>query len=293
MGLSGERHVGQVLARELPQEYALINGLKLPRGAGDIDHLVVGPTGVFLRRDQDDGRPHRVRARRHLETDEDRPRRDARTPRISAIRRPRSSATSSPSATACGNACPACLDARRCGSKDWSSFPTRGPSCRPTYSRVPAMRLDQAASHICLHVPQRALQPDEVEHVVDALLVEGNERAPRPLHQRPECAGAGRGGAGVAGRPGAVVRYARPEPVGSGADRARRRSPMRRLAPARWAVAQPTPSIACSAGLTWSHRAWVSIRARSSSPGTSRRLRPTAGTSWPASGTGSTLATCR
>ena len=48
MGVSGERHVGQVLAHELPQEYVLINGLKLPRGAGDIDHLVVGPSGVFL-----------------------------------------------------------------------------------------------------------------------------------------------------------------------------------------------------------------------------------------------------
>ena len=48
MGISGERHVGHVLARELPQDFVLINGLKLPRGAGDIDHLVVGPTGVFL-----------------------------------------------------------------------------------------------------------------------------------------------------------------------------------------------------------------------------------------------------
>src|SRR5207237_10897504 len=48
MGLSGERHVGQVMARELPQDYVLINGLKLPRGAGDIDHVVVGPSGVFL-----------------------------------------------------------------------------------------------------------------------------------------------------------------------------------------------------------------------------------------------------
>ena len=48
MGMSGERHVGQVLARELPADFVLVNGLKLPRGAGDIDHLVVGPTGVFV-----------------------------------------------------------------------------------------------------------------------------------------------------------------------------------------------------------------------------------------------------
>src|SRR5579864_1817592 len=48
LGLSGERHVGEVLAAALPEDYALINGLTLPGGAGDIDHLVVGPTGVFL-----------------------------------------------------------------------------------------------------------------------------------------------------------------------------------------------------------------------------------------------------
>ena len=40
--------VAGVLARELPDEYVLINGLALPRGAGGIDHLVIGPNGVFL-----------------------------------------------------------------------------------------------------------------------------------------------------------------------------------------------------------------------------------------------------
>ena len=48
MGLSGERRTAELLAQELPQEYVLINGLTLPRGAGDVDHLVIGPTGVFL-----------------------------------------------------------------------------------------------------------------------------------------------------------------------------------------------------------------------------------------------------
>src|SRR5205085_377423 len=48
MGLSGERQVGRALASDLPQDYVLINGLKLPRGAGDIDHLVVGPSGLFV-----------------------------------------------------------------------------------------------------------------------------------------------------------------------------------------------------------------------------------------------------
>ena len=48
MGFSGERYVGAVLAQELPGTFSILNGLKLARGAGDIDHLVVGPTGVFL-----------------------------------------------------------------------------------------------------------------------------------------------------------------------------------------------------------------------------------------------------
>jgi hypothetical protein len=43
------------------------------------------------------------------------------------------------------------------------------------------MRLDQATSHICLHVPQRQLQPDEVEEVVDILLVAGRERPRRAV----------------------------------------------------------------------------------------------------------------
>ena len=47
------------------------------------------------------------------------------------------------------------------------------------------MRLDQAAPHICLHVQQRPLQPHEVDEVVEALLVEGQER-PRPVVQRAQ-----------------------------------------------------------------------------------------------------------
>ncbi len=55
-------------------------------------------------------------------------------------------------------------------------FPHPRTELATEHSRVPAMRLDQAVPQICLHVPQRPLQPDEVEAVVDALLVEGQER---------------------------------------------------------------------------------------------------------------------
>jgi hypothetical protein len=43
-------------------------------------------------------------------------------------------------------------------------------------SRVPAVRLDEAAQRLCSHVPARALRPAEVEQVVEALLSEGKER---------------------------------------------------------------------------------------------------------------------
>src|SRR5205823_4975822 len=48
LGLRGEQHVSALLARDLPDDYVLINGLALPRAGGDIDHLVIGPTGVFV-----------------------------------------------------------------------------------------------------------------------------------------------------------------------------------------------------------------------------------------------------
>ena len=44
-GASGEQDVGLVLAR-LPQEFHVFNGLGFD--CGDVDHVVVGPTGIFV-----------------------------------------------------------------------------------------------------------------------------------------------------------------------------------------------------------------------------------------------------
>jgi Flp pilus assembly protein TadG len=178
-GLSGERHVGQVLARELPQEYALINGLKLPRGAGDIDHVVVGPTGVFLLETKTmagqivceaDGTWRRTRIGR------------AGTPYAAYIGDP--AAQVQRNIFAVRN----CLRKRAAGlfrgTQLWVEglvvFPHPRTELDVDHSRVPAMRLDQTAAYICLHVPQRGLDAHEVDQVVDALLVEGGER-PQPV----------------------------------------------------------------------------------------------------------------
>ncbi|GAC1317998.1 MAG: hypothetical protein NVSMB2_12400 [Chloroflexota bacterium] len=47
-GAAGEQFVTTQLTRELPENFVLIAGLQLSRGAGDIDQLIVGPTGVFV-----------------------------------------------------------------------------------------------------------------------------------------------------------------------------------------------------------------------------------------------------
>jgi hypothetical protein len=47
-GLQGERNVADHLSRSLSDDYYLINDLYLQGGGGDIDHVVLGPTGVFV-----------------------------------------------------------------------------------------------------------------------------------------------------------------------------------------------------------------------------------------------------
>ena len=182
MGMSGERHVGQVMARELPQEYVLINGLKLPRGAGDIDHLVVGPTGVFLLETktmagrivcEPDGSWRRTKVGRA----------GRRTRPTLAIPPRRSSATSSRSAIACGPRLPGLFRRPPLWIEGLVVFPHPRTELDAEHSRVPAMRLDEATPHICLHVPQRPLQPREVEEVVGVLLVEGQERTPQVIQR--------------------------------------------------------------------------------------------------------------
>ena len=45
-GAEGERRTGAILER-LPNGYVVLHDLRLPGGRGNIDHVVIGPTGVF------------------------------------------------------------------------------------------------------------------------------------------------------------------------------------------------------------------------------------------------------
>jgi len=47
-GRQGEKIVIKTLADRLNDEYWIINGVYLKRGGGDIDHIVLGPTGVYV-----------------------------------------------------------------------------------------------------------------------------------------------------------------------------------------------------------------------------------------------------
>ena len=47
-GWAGEKQVDKLLIKKLNDEYYLINDLYLYDGGGDIDHIVLGPNGVFV-----------------------------------------------------------------------------------------------------------------------------------------------------------------------------------------------------------------------------------------------------
>jgi hypothetical protein len=175
MGLSGERQVGQALARELSSDFVLINGLKLPRGAGDVDHLVVGPTGVFLLETKTmagqiicaaDGTWRRTKVGR------------AGTRYDAYIGDPAAQVQRNIFAvhTCLRRRIPGLFRGRPLWIEGLVVFPHPRTELTAEHSRVPAVRLDAAVAHICRHSPRRPLQPDEVAAVVEALLVEADER---------------------------------------------------------------------------------------------------------------------
>jgi hypothetical protein len=47
-GLTGEQQVAKLLSSKLNDDYFLLNGLYLGNGGGDIDHIVLGPSGIFV-----------------------------------------------------------------------------------------------------------------------------------------------------------------------------------------------------------------------------------------------------
>lgn len=47
-GWSGEKRVAKLLTQTLSDDYTLLNDLYLRNGGGDIDHIVLAPSGVFV-----------------------------------------------------------------------------------------------------------------------------------------------------------------------------------------------------------------------------------------------------
>jgi hypothetical protein len=173
LGFSGERHVGRVLATELPQEYAVFNGLSLARGAGDIDHLVVGPTGVFVLETKTmaghivcgpDGVWRRTRTGR------------AGTTYPAYIGDP--AAQIQRNIFALRHALRRRLPDLFIRTPLWIEglvvFPHSGTQLDASGSKVPAVVLEDVTQRIRTYRPRRFLAPGEVDHIVAALLEEGH-----------------------------------------------------------------------------------------------------------------------
>ena len=47
-GLTGEQQVAKLLNSKLSDDYFLLNDLSFGNGGGDIDHIILGPSGVFV-----------------------------------------------------------------------------------------------------------------------------------------------------------------------------------------------------------------------------------------------------
>jgi hypothetical protein len=174
-GRTGELHVGQVLERVLPDEFVLINGIKLRRGAGDVDHLVVGPTGVFLLETKT--------MAGHIVCAPDGTWRRTKTGRAGGVY---SAFIGDPAAQVERNIhaaasclrqhCPQLFARNPVWIEGVVVFAHADARLEVEHSRVPAVRVDEAPARIVGHVPRRWLKPHDVEAIVSALMEE---------HRRP------------------------------------------------------------------------------------------------------------
>jgi hypothetical protein len=177
MGRAGEVQVRGVLAHELSDEYVLINGLALPRGSGDIDHLVIGPTGVFLLETktmagriecQPDGSWHRMRIGR------------GGTSYMAYIGDPAAQAQRNIYAVreCLHRHLPQLFGAQALWVEGLLVFPHPRTELATEHSRIPAVRLDDLTARICQHQPRRPLAAQDVLDITRVLL---SARHARPL----------------------------------------------------------------------------------------------------------------
>jgi hypothetical protein len=177
-GRQGEERVSATLERRLPDGYVVLNGLLLPNAAGDVDHLVLGPTGVFLLETKTmagligcdaKGTWRRIRTGRGG-TPYDAFIGDPATQVERNIRAVRETIESRANRLA---------RSTQLWIEGLIVFAHPDVELRAERSRVPAARLDDVASMITSHVPRRSLHPREVEQLASTLL--GAMRAPRPF----------------------------------------------------------------------------------------------------------------
>lgn len=168
-GAAGEQFVTTQLSRELPDSYVLIAGSQLPHSPGDIDHLIVGPTGVFVVETKtmagfivcdDHGVWQRTRVGRgggvYPAFIGDPAAQVQRN--IFAVRQ------------ALQARIPQLFGTNGLWIEGLVVFAHPRSVIRADASRVPAVLVNDLVPRICAHQPRRALDPQEVDRVVDALV---------------------------------------------------------------------------------------------------------------------------
>ena len=151
----------------------MLNGLKLPRGAGDIDHLIVGPTGLFLVETKtmagqivctSEGIWQRTKTGR------------AGTRYAAFIGDPAAQVQRNIHAVreCLQRTCPDLARRTQLWIEGLVVFPHPATELHAEHSRVPALRLEETPARIVGNAPRRRLNGEEVEAVVSVLLHEAN-----------------------------------------------------------------------------------------------------------------------
>jgi hypothetical protein len=174
-GRAGELQVGSTLASELPDDYVVINGLALPRGAGDVDHVVIGPSGVFLLETKtmagrivchQDGTWRRTRIGR------------GGTSYVAYIGDPAAQVLRNMHAVreALRRRLPHLYARPALWLEGLLVFPHPRTELATEHSRIPAVRLSELTQRIREHQPRRRLHAADVSAICDALLSESHAR---------------------------------------------------------------------------------------------------------------------
>lgn len=171
IGEAGEELVSRLLASQLPETFTLINNLKVSGLRSDIDHLVAGPTGLFVLETKNldgtidrqlDGSWRRLKVGRGGGAYEAKIGDPAQQVghNVHALR-----------AHLQSRAGQLCYDTHL-GIQGLIVFAHPRVQLESFSSPFPAVRLEEVVPAICAHQPRRLLQPAQIQRFIDVLIQE-------------------------------------------------------------------------------------------------------------------------